>query len=96
MKKRFLTATLILFSTVVSSVNALAARETTTVQGVLGTSPADKGLLITSDNKEYYFDPTTAAGKKILSICQIGKGCIVRGVIKGSEILFAYYVEIGK
>lgn len=96
MKTRFLTATIAMFIVVVSSGDALSARKSATVQGVLGTSSAGKSLLKTSDDDGYYFEPDSEAGKKILSTCKVDKVCIVRGIINGKYILNAYYVEVGK
>lgn len=95
MKTRFIIIAMLIFSLLVSSGNALAARKITTVQGVLGTSAQGKSMLITSGENGYYFDPASEAGKKILSICQKGKMCVVRGVINGSHIINAYYVNVG-
>ncbi len=80
----------------VSAGSAVAARRITTVKGVLGESATGKSMLKTKGDSDigYYFDPASAAGKKILSICQTGKTCVVRGVIKGRNILNAYYVNL--
>jgi hypothetical protein len=96
MKTGFLAATIALVVVVVSSGDALAARKSATVQGVLGTSTAGKSLLKTAEDDGYYFEPDSEAGKKILSTCKIDKVCIVRGIINGKYILNAYYVEVGK
>jgi hypothetical protein len=97
MKTRFLAA-VILLVLVFSAGSAVAARRITTVKGILGESATGKSMLKTDgeSDKGYYFDPDSVAGKKILSICQTGKICVVRGVIKGHYILNAYYVDIGK
>lgn len=96
MKTRVFTTSLFLFAFIVSSGNALAERRITTVHGILGISPKGKSLLKTPGENGYYFDPNSAAGTKILSICQSGKDCIVRGVIDRRRIVNAYYVKIGK
>ena len=96
MKTKFITTLLLLFSLFVSTGEALAARKIATVHGILGTTAKGESLLITSGNNGYYFDSASAAGNKILSTCQTGKDCIVRGVISGNRILNAYYVKVGK
>lgn len=94
MKASFLTAALLVATLILSGGDAFAARKITTVQGVLGESSEGKIMLKTDGDNGYYFNPESEAGKKILSICQSGKICIVRGVIKGSNILTAYYVKM--
>jgi hypothetical protein len=96
MKTRFIAATVIISILVISAGNALAARRSTTVSGILGTSTTGMGMLKTNGDNGYYFDPSSAAGRKILSICQPDRTCVVRGVIKGRRILNAYYVNMGK
>lgn len=96
MKTKLFTTLLLISSFFVSADNALAARKIATVQGTLGTTAKGESLLITSGDKGYYFDPASAAGTKILSTCQTGKDCIVRGVINGNKILSVYYVNVGK
>lgn len=94
MKTSFFTAALLVATLIFSSGNVFAARKITTVQGVLGKSSEGKIMLKTDGDSGFYFNPESEAGKKILSICQSGKTCIVRGVIKGSNILTAYYVQL--
>ena len=96
MKAKLITTLLLVFSLAVSADNALAARKIATVHGILGTNTKGESLLITSGDNGYYFNPASAAGTKILSTCQTGKDCIVRGVINGHRILSAYYVKLGK
>lgn len=96
MKTKFLIISSFLITLFVSSENVLAARKIATVHGILGTLANGKSLLITSGDKGYYFDPASMAGSKILSTCQTGKDCIVRGVINDKVILSAYYVKVGK
>lgn len=93
MKTSLCTAALLVATLIFPSGNAFAARKITTVQGVLSESADGKKMLKTDSDNGYYFDPKTDAGKKILSICQTGKVCIVRGVINGSNIFTAYYVK---
>lgn len=94
MKTSYCTAVLLVATLILSSGNAFAARKITTVQGVLGESSEGKKMLKTDGDNGFFFNPESEAGKKILSICQSGKTCIVRGVIKGSHILTAYYVKM--
>jgi len=94
MKTSFLIAALLVATVILSGGSAFAARKITTVQGVLGKSSQGKIMLLTDGDNGYNFDPESEAGKKILSICQSGKTCIVRGVINGSNILTAYFVKM--
>lgn len=94
MKTRFLALTVIFATFVLCAGDVLAARKITTVQGILGESADGKRLLKTGGDSGYYFDPASEAGKKILSICQAGKTCVVRGVINRNNILTAYFVKM--
>ncbi|NVN98444.1 MAG: hypothetical protein HXX17_03900 [Geobacteraceae bacterium] len=96
MKTRLFATSLFLFAIGVSSGNVFAAHKIATVHGILGTTSKGKSLLITSGENGYYFDPSSAAGRKILSTCQTGNDCIVRGVIDGRRILNAFYVKAGR
>ena len=98
MKAKFIATAVIVSTFILSAGNALAARKITTVQGILGESSQGKSMLkATADSDSgYFFDPDSAAGKKILSTCQQGKMCVVRGVVRGKTILNAYYVNVGK
>lgn len=98
MKTSYLAIAITSITFLFSSGSALAARKAATVQGVLDVSPQGQGMLkkITANKSDYYFEPSSEAGKKILSICQTGKICVVRGIISGSQILNAYYVNIGQ
>jgi len=96
MKTKLITTLLLIISLFVSTGEALAARKIATVHGILGTSAKGESLLITSGANGYFFDPASAAGIKILSTCQTGKDCVVRGVISGNKILSAYYVKVGQ
>lgn len=95
MKNCFLAVTMMVATLFFSTGDALAARKITTVEGVLGAVTKGKGILKTTGASNFYFDTTSEAGKKILSVCQTGKPCVVRGVINGSTILNAYYIKIG-
>jgi hypothetical protein len=78
-----------------SAGNALAARKITTVKGVLTLSAQGTAMLKTgAGDNGYFFNPDSEAGKKIMSTCQTGKMCAVRGVIRDKQILNAYYVNV--
>ncbi len=96
MRSRSLAIAVITATLVLSGADAFAGRKIATVQGVLETPLKGKGTLKTGKDSGYYFDTASDAGKKILSTCQVGKICVVRGVITGHKIQSAYYVNVGK
>lgn len=98
MKMSYIAVVITILTFLISSGSALAARKSATVQGVLDVSPQGVGVLksMIESKANYTFDTSSETGKKILSICQTGKICVVRGIISGNQILNAYYVNIGQ